>query len=235
MKNTKCFYCDKKATHFDVVQKDKDYAIADVCDKHVVVGLASQYSMLDNSMGILEVHNIFSDEEIKGFYQEIERYKDADFSYDEKLGRKFLLRLEISTDAKEKINNICNNFLGIDLKFTHVAYAEYSNLYGTPNLPPHFDADNNTLVVDYQLESNTSWDLGINLKQYELKDNSALIFNANENVHWRPHKIFKSNEYVKMLFFRFYDPENTIDYSNKDYWPSDDIFKDIRKIRDNPI
>lgn len=40
MKNTKCFYCDKKATHFDVVQNGDDYLVADVCDLHVAIGLS---------------------------------------------------------------------------------------------------------------------------------------------------------------------------------------------------
>jgi hypothetical protein len=41
MKKGKCFYCDNDATYFDVVQNEKKYLIADVCDQHVVVGLSS--------------------------------------------------------------------------------------------------------------------------------------------------------------------------------------------------
>ena len=41
MKNTKCFYCNNDAIYYDVVQNNNDYVIADVCDKHMVVGLSS--------------------------------------------------------------------------------------------------------------------------------------------------------------------------------------------------
>jgi len=36
-----CFYCDKKATHFDIVVNQKDYIVADVCEKHLSLGLSS--------------------------------------------------------------------------------------------------------------------------------------------------------------------------------------------------
>jgi hypothetical protein len=41
MNKTKCFYCTKEATHFDIVQTDTEYLIADVCNNHLVVGLSS--------------------------------------------------------------------------------------------------------------------------------------------------------------------------------------------------
>lgn len=41
MNKTKCFYCVNEATHFDIVQKDSKYLIADVCNSHLVVGLSS--------------------------------------------------------------------------------------------------------------------------------------------------------------------------------------------------
>jgi hypothetical protein len=184
-------------------------------------------------MSIFELNDIFLDTEIEDLKQIIDVAKKTNTEDSSSLGRMFILKLDIPEDIKEKITKICSNLLGIDLNFTHAAYAEYSNLYGHPNLPPHFDADENILVVDYQLEANTSWDLGINLKSYPLKDNSALIFNANEHMHWRPHKTFKDNEYVKMIFFRCYDPKNYVDNSHLNYLQESDIFKEARKFRDS--
>jgi hypothetical protein len=184
-------------------------------------------------MNIFKLNDIFSKEEIEKFNEIINSHKDIDINPDKALGRTLLLYFDLPQDTKEKITKICSDLLGIDLTFTHVGYAEYNNLYGNPNLPPHFDGDNNILVVDYQLESNTSWNLGVDLQSYDLQDNSALIFNANEHIHWRPHKIFKDGEYIKMLFFRFYDAKNKSDYSHKNYMPTDDIFKEVRELRDS--
>lgn len=41
MKESKCFFCERRAAYFDVVQTDSDYIIADVCNYHLVMGLSS--------------------------------------------------------------------------------------------------------------------------------------------------------------------------------------------------
>jgi hypothetical protein len=41
MKKTKCFFCDKDATHFDIVVNHEKYIVADVCFVHLSMGLVS--------------------------------------------------------------------------------------------------------------------------------------------------------------------------------------------------
>lgn len=41
MKESKCFFCEKTAAYFDIVQTDSKYIIADVCNNHLVMGLSS--------------------------------------------------------------------------------------------------------------------------------------------------------------------------------------------------
>jgi hypothetical protein len=89
------------------------------------------------------------------------------------------------------------------------------------------------LIINYQLESNTSWELGLDLQTYTLEDNSALVFNANTNVHWRTHKDFKEGEYVKMLFIRFYNSEVRSDYSYVPMNQTDKAFIEARALRDS--
>jgi hypothetical protein len=84
-----------------------------------------------------------------------------------------------------------------------------------------------------QLEANTSWDLGLNTTTYTLEDNSALVFNANTEIHWRVKKDFKPGEYVRMMFVRFYNEENPSDYSHLNLTQTHDIFKDARELRDS--
>ena len=75
--------------------------------------------------------------------------------------------------------------------------------------------------------------MGLNQKTYTLSDNSALVFNANKEIHWRVHKEFKEGEYVKMLFVRFCNPENMSDYSYLPHHPDDEMFKEAREFRDS--
>lgn len=41
MKESKCFFCDKEATHFDIVVNHSEYIVADVCLTHFSMGLVS--------------------------------------------------------------------------------------------------------------------------------------------------------------------------------------------------
>jgi hypothetical protein len=41
MKKSKCFFCQKDATHYDVVVNRDDFIIADVCLDHLSMGLIS--------------------------------------------------------------------------------------------------------------------------------------------------------------------------------------------------
>lgn len=41
MKKSQCFFCNKEATHYDVVIEHSDFVIADVCLDHLSMGLIS--------------------------------------------------------------------------------------------------------------------------------------------------------------------------------------------------
>jgi hypothetical protein len=134
----------------------------------------------------------------------------------------------------KRLSGIASSFAGKLVQLSSTTYVEYSAKYGKPDLPPHFDGDYNDVIINYQFESNTEWDVGVAFDLYKLEDNSALVFNPNESAHWRPHKTFKENEFVKMIFFRFTDPDKMTDYSHlRKYWPMDDFFVDLRKFRDS--
>jgi hypothetical protein len=151
---------------------------------------------------------------------------------DEALGR-ILYKLPLPYEMLDAIQKRVETLVGKRLDAVGGVFAEYSSQYGQPNLPPHFDGDTNSLIVDYQYKGNTSWGLGVDTKVFEMEDNKAIIFNPNEYPHWRPHKTFKEGEVITMIFFRFPDNSGKTDYSHMRYSQDADIFVDIRKIRDN--
>lgn len=133
-----------------------------------------------------------------------------------------------------RLTKLANSISGLDLTLSSITYVEYSSRYGTPSLPPHYDGDNNDLIINYQFDSNTRWDLGVNFETYEIKNNSALVFNPNKTAHWRPNKIFNDGDFVKMIFFRFAKKENPTDYSDlQKFWPNDEVFKNICEFRNS--
>lgn len=187
-------------------------------------------------MTINYFENVFSVEDLNLLKLKTDYTYDNDTEnlwIDERLGRIVINDIKINDTILEKVNYLAESTSKKKLKLSGIVAVEYSNKYGSPNLPVHFDHDHNDLIINFQISANTTWGVGVDYEVYKLKDNSAVVFNANQYVHWRPHKIFKKEEYVKMIFFRFVDPDFKSDYSNLGYSIDDPIFKDINKFRDS--
>jgi hypothetical protein len=155
----------------------------------------------------------------------------------EELGRVQIsdLSSRIPEELKDRVCKLVDTLSETKLSLKHSMYVEYNNKYGIPNLPPHFDKDDGDLIVNYQLISNTSWGVGIGLEVYRLEDNSAVIFNGNTDIHWRPHKEFKDKDYIRMIFFRFHNRENPSDYSKLPENQSDIAFSEAINLRERLI
>jgi hypothetical protein len=153
----------------------------------------------------------------------------------EELGRLQVSDIWSSEELLKKINQIVRSLTDTPLSLKHSMYVEYSNKYGIPNLPPHFDKDDGDLIVNYQLKSNTSWGVGVGLDIYDLEDNSAVVFNGNTHIHWRPHKQFKDKDYIRMIFFRFHNRENPSDYSQLPENQADIAFSEAINLRERLI
>jgi hypothetical protein len=183
-------------------------------------------------MSITIIGNIFSDEDISEILKTV---SNVDFELNDELGRRRAIpaiQNILPLRVIKKFDDIASD-MGTSLDMSGITYVEYSNLYGEPNLPPHFDRDDNDLIINMQLDANTVWPLGLNLDVYELKNNSALVFNPNKEIHWRTNKEFKDGEYVRMLFVRYCNLENKSDYSHLPQKQDDDVFKEIRAFRDS--
>ena len=182
-----------------------------------------------------KVTNVFTEEELKAIHEAIENaeYKAIDTG-GTPLGRLNVHGFQTPDSVVERIEALVDSFSEVKLSsYGGCSCVIYSNEYGEPTLPPHYDGDDNDLIIDYQLSSNTTWGIGVNLEVYELEDNSAIMFNPNTNIHWRPIKKFEDGEYVIMLFFRFFNEKNRSDYSHLPMHPNDEAFKEVRKLRDS--
>jgi hypothetical protein len=181
------------------------------------------------------IDNLFSPEELDQTHSLLlpENLTPKQKSYPfEELGRLQTEEFMVPESVSDRLLSLVRELTDSNLEMSGALYVKYSLEYGQPNLNPHFDGDRSNFIVDYQLGSNTIWPLGVNLDIYPLKDNQALLFNPNENIHWRPRKTFNLGEYVEMLFFRFYDPEAPVDYSYLPHHPDDPAFTEVRTFRD---
>lgn len=200
-------------------------------------------------MTIHKIENVFLDEEVKLINSLIRKndlekinneYMNRDnhpygYGVDNQLGR-LQYGIEMTKELSDIVQTLTqriNNLFNLKLSSSGLSCVEYSAEFGEPNLPVHWDHDSSEIIFNYQLSSTTSWDIGIDKSVYSMEDNSALVFNPNKYTHWRPHKKFKENEYVQMIFFRFTDLDNPSDYSHLDYSLGDPIFDDIKAFRDS--
>jgi hypothetical protein len=182
---------------------------------------------------INKINNVFSDEEIIKIKEVIQ--SPINSKLDETLGRKTvqLQSNDFGRELNKKLIKIAKEYSSADLLLLGCSYVEYASKYGSPNLPPHFDGDASSLIINYQLESSTSWDIGLNKETYEMQDNSALVFDPNKSIHWRPIKTFNQGEFVSMVFFRFFDKDNPKENEHLRYSLDNDIYKDANTFRNS--
>lgn len=89
-----------------------------------------------------------------------------------------------------------------------ISYAVYDNKYGFPQLVPHYDRPSNVcFLLDYQVDSNTKWDLVVDGVPYSMSDNDMITMNVTSQIHWRDPKVFLDGEYLKVIFFSFIDKD----------------------------
>jgi hypothetical protein len=179
---------------------------------------------------VYEISNFLSPEELEVIENGM---KDREVEKEDAVLGRIFYKVPDLNDINDAIQKRVAKLVGKELDSIGGVFAEYNCKYGQPNLPPHFDGDNNSLIIDYQYKSNTSWGLGVDTKVFEMEDNKAIIFNPNEYPHWRPRKVFEEGEFITMIFFRFPDKSGKTDYSHMRMNQDDEIFADIRKIRDN--
>lgn len=176
------------------------------------------------------INNVFTKEQIDSIQKQLDTIEPV---LDEIHGRTLFHGFKLDMDARTAISDIVKDMFGDELELTGSSVTEYNLLYGTPELNPHFDGDDTKLIVDYQLSSNIDWPLGLDQNVYTLKDNQALCFDPNETIHWRPRSSFQDGDYVRMIFFRFYNPNKLIMRDDRRLSQSDVIFDDVKAYRDS--
>lgn len=123
-------------------------------------------------------------------------------------GRRDTYGISFSPSVVQKITKIANKLLedgSQSVNLTEVQYTEYSgDMKGNPSLGIHFDGGKDCdMILDYQLESNISWGIGIDEEVYTLKDNELLLLNPVTKIHYRPKKKFNRGDLIRMIFFKF--------------------------------
>lgn len=144
---------------------------------------------------------------------------------------RMLVEFEMPKHLENILDNIAKPTYDGDIALCHYNYIEYNKIYSdgkiSPILPPHIDADENLVTINYCLDGNVEgWDLYVGtqedstqFKRYTLKKGQAIVFSAVNQIHWRPKRRFKDGEFLEIVSmdycpitnYRFTNEENPID------------------------
>ncbi len=141
-----------------------------------------------------------------------------------------LIEFECPKDIEETMDSYAKPLYNGDIRLTHYNYIDYSPKYGdgryAPSLPPHLDADENLVTVNYCLDTNIEWDLYVSnsddstkFTKYSLAPGQTIVFSAVNHIHWRPKRKFKEGEFCEIISmdycptdnYRFTGEDNPID------------------------
>lgn len=143
---------------------------------------------------------------------------------------RMLIEFEMPEDCEKTMDEIVKPLYKNDIALCHFNYIDYNIKYGygdnSPCLPPHLDADENLVTVNYCLDTNIEWDLYVsnwndtsNFTKYTLGPGQTIIFSAVNQIHWRPKRKFKEGEFCEIISmdycpttnYRFTGQDNPID------------------------
>lgn len=170
------------------------------------------------------VNNFFSDKEIKIIESIIKNKIDNNIKNNKKkyygfeknnwLGCfSYWIKNQEYPELFDFISAKIKKTLKIDIDFaSNLVWQRYTKDTGilNPSVRPHSDHIDNGhwLCFTMPINNKNNWNLFINNKKYSLKNNECLFFNVTNNIHWRPSKIFKDEEFYDVLIFRFFEKDN---------------------------
>jgi hypothetical protein len=159
------------------------------------------------------IYDMLSDLEISDIYESL---KNRPSEIQDFLGR---VRLDYNSydlhllpeSIRLKANKIADAYLNKNdtkYNFQYFTYVEYNNKFGVPRLGPHKDSTSFSATILYQLDSNVEWEIFVDGVPFILKNNSGLLANVRDQDHWRPDKTMHKDDFVKMIFFHYINPDD---------------------------
>lgn len=198
------------------------------------------------------IDNLFSDEQVARLRSIIEenrkiepftigdriedgyiRTSDFRSRYQPKIAKnmsRMLIEFDMPKDCEDTLDNIAKPLYNGDIALCHYNYIDYNRKWGygdnNPSLPPHLDADENLVTINYCLDTNVEWDLYVgnwndtgNFTKYSLSAGQTIVFSAVNQIHWRPKRRFAEGEFCEIISmdycptdnYRFTGEDNPID------------------------
>jgi hypothetical protein len=136
---------------------------------------------------------------------------DSYHKYHTTLGR-WEAGIEFDQEIENKILNRAKEIIGRDdIQKAYYFISRYQKKDGVvPNLWPHMDQYACQITIDVCIEKNNlEWGLIVNDELFEEKENSAIVFYGQQQVHSRPsYPTDNEDSYITLLFLHFVTPDH---------------------------
>lgn len=153
---------------------------------------------------------------------------------------RMLIEFDMPEDCEQLLDSIAKPLHQEEIALCHWNYIDYNKKYGygdnSPALPPHLDADENLVTINYCLDTNIEWDLYVgnwndtkNFTRYTLRAGETIVFSAVNQIHWRPKRKFKDGDFCEIISMD-YCPINSYRFTGETNPIDPEIHPDRRKI-----
>lgn len=136
-------------------------------------------------------------ERIQKYVEEVYQSKDG-LKWDELFNRYSLHNPPPLRKFHYALEDEVSKYFGQKLKMSYC----YLAMYG-PNgkCIKHTDREQCQFTLDYCVSFDEPWPLFIEGQQFDLKENSAVLYKGTDHLHWREDRT--SGQYCHMIFFHF--------------------------------
>lgn len=167
--------------------------------------ISKQPYIHDSDFNPIILDNVLDQKDIDHILNQVDNYPLEEVKVQTWGGQGVYDKVIPEPHIKEKLTKLISEALGEPMILEQTSVAKYSTKFNfLVKLFAHYDTKPiDMFIVDLQLKSNQDWGIVVEGKQFNLKDNQALIFSGTNQIHWRERKNLPANTDITMLFCWF--------------------------------
>ena len=167
--------------------------------------ISKQPYIHDSDFNPIILDNVLDQKDIDHILNQVDNYPLEEVKVQTWGGQGVYDKVIPEPHIKEKLTKLISEALGEPMILEQTSVAKYSTKFNfLVKLFAHYDTKPiDMFIVDLQLKSNQDWGIVVEGKQFNLKDNQALIFSGTNQMHWREKKVLPAGTEIVMLFAWF--------------------------------
>lgn len=167
--------------------------------------ISAQGHVHDSDFNPIILENVLDQADIDHILKQIDEYPPEKIKVQKWGGQGVYQTIQPDSHLTEKLTKLMSDSIGEPMFLKEFSVVKYSAEFNyLVKLFPHYDTRPvDMFIMDVQLKTNEDWGLVVEGKQFNLKDNQALIFSGTNQMHWREKKVLPAGTEIVMLFAWF--------------------------------